>query len=224
MGIRVRGLIGGVILFILIITVTLVPSKTSVPRVQIGADQSDDAISRTAVLPIQTSSPENPITDSGPEDKERSKADALQADSGMQQPHRTHTHSHSESDDIRLLIGVMSPFWTSARRHIIRNAYSKFPKNLPVDIVFVQGNLTAEHPRNAKKVLAMQRKVVAWENETHHDIMMVDCVENLVYGKTYEYLKKVGREFGHYTHVMKTDDDSFVNIPGHSVGNHLTKR
>ena len=34
-------------------------------------------------------------------------------------------------------------------------------------------------------------------------------------GKTYEFLKKVGREFaGKYTHVMKSDDDAFINLPG----------
>jgi len=119
------------------------------------------------------------------------------------------------SDDIRLLIGVMSPFWASAKRQIIRNGYRRFPKHLPVDIVFVEGNLTDNNPNNYEKVLEMQRTAVKWENETYGDIMHVDCVENLEYGKTYEYLSKVGREFSHkYTHVMKTDDDSFINIPG----------
>jgi hypothetical protein len=128
-----------------------------------------------------------------------------------------------KKDDIRLLIGVMSPFWASARRHIIRNAYNQFPKDLPVDIVFVEGNLTSGNERNEDKVLAMQRTAVNWENSTYHDIMHVNCVENLEYGKTFEYLKKVGDEFGQvYTHVMKTDDDSFVNLPGMSPLNFLT--
>jgi hypothetical protein len=118
-------------------------------------------------------------------------------------------------DDIRLLIGVMSPFWSSARRQIIRNAYSRFPKGLPVDVVFVEGNLTSDNDRNHDKILDMQRTAVSWENNTFHDIMHLNCTENLEYGKTYEYLKKAGLEFGDtYTHVMKTDDDSFVNIPG----------
>lgn len=118
-------------------------------------------------------------------------------------------------DDIRLLIGVMSPFWTSAKRQIIRNAYNRFPRNLPVDVVFVQGNLTNENPLNYDKVLEMQHTAVKWENETHGDMMLLDCVENLEEGKTYEFLSKVGREFSDiYTHVMKADDDSFINIPG----------
>src|SRR2546421_5324384 len=120
-------------------------------------------------------------------------------------------------DDIRLLIGVMSPFWTSnsARRQILRNAYNRFPRDLPVDVVFVQGNLTNENPVNYEKVLEMQYTTVKWENETHGDIMLLDFVENLEEGKTYEFLSKVGREFSDiYTHVMKADDDSFINIPG----------
>jgi hypothetical protein len=125
------------------------------------------------------------------------------------------SHPAKQSDDIRLLIGVMSPFWASAKRQIIRNGYNRFPKDLPVDVVFVEGNMTNNNPDNYDKVLVMQRTAVAWENETYGDIMHVDCVENLEYGKTYEYLSKVGREFSDvYTHVMKTDDDSFVNIPG----------
>jgi hypothetical protein len=119
------------------------------------------------------------------------------------------------SDDIRLLIGVMSPFWASAKRQIIRNAYNRFPQNLPVDVVFVQGNMTNENPQNYDKVLKMQQAAVKWENETHGDLMLLDCVENLEDGKTYDFLSKVGREFSEvYTHVMKADDDSFINIPG----------
>jgi Galactosyltransferase len=116
-------------------------------------------------------------------------------------------------EDFRLLIGVMSPFWSSARRQIIRHAYSRFPKDLPVDIVFVEGNLSA--PSNEEKIQSMQHTVIQWENSTYHDIMHLECRENLNQGKTYEFLKKVGSEFGNrYTHVMKTDDDAFVNIPG----------
>jgi hypothetical protein len=119
------------------------------------------------------------------------------------------------SNDVRLLIGVMSPFWSSAKRQIIRNGYNQFPKDLPVDIVFVEGDMINNNPDNYDKVLEMQRTVVKWENETYGDIMHVDCVENMENGKTYEYLSKVGREFSDvYTHVMKSDDDSFINIPG----------
>ena len=119
----------------------------------------------------------------------------------------------STVDGFRLLIGIMSPFWSSARRQIIRNAYSRFPRNLPVDIVFVEGTLSA--PNNERRVQSMQHTVIEWENSTYGDIMHLDCIENLNNGKTYEFLKKVGHEFRQkYTHVMKTDDDAFVNIPG----------
>lgn len=117
--------------------------------------------------------------------------------------------------DIRLLIGIMSPFYSGARRQIIRNCYSLFPRTLPVDVVFVQGHVRPSSVRNADKIQLMQQIAVEWENRTAGDIVLLDCVENLEEGKTYEFLKKVGLEFGdRYTHVMKTDDDSFVNIPG----------
>lgn len=64
-------------------------------------------------------------------------------------------------------------------------------------------------------MLSTFHTALQWENDTFHDILHVGCKENLVEGKTYEYFKKVGLEFSsRYTHVMKTDDDSFVNIPG----------
>jgi len=117
--------------------------------------------------------------------------------------------------NFRLLIGIMSPFWSSARRQMVRNAYNRFPKDLPVDIVFVKGNMPIYNQRNAHKVLAMERNVTEWENNTFHDIMHLDCEEAIEYGKTYEFFKKIGTDLSHkYTHVMKTDDDSFVNIPG----------
>jgi hypothetical protein len=117
--------------------------------------------------------------------------------------------------DFRLLIGVMSPHTSSSRRHFIRNAYNRFPRNLPVDVFFVQGDIVPWNKINKKEVLSTFHTALQWENDTFHDILHVGCKENLVEGKTYEYFKKVGLEFSNrYTHVMKTDDDSFVNIPG----------
>jgi hypothetical protein len=119
------------------------------------------------------------------------------------------------SSDFRLLIGVMSPSWSSARRQIIRNAYRQFPKDLPVDVVFVQANAPSFNEKNKDRVMGMYKVAMTWENNTFHDILHLNCAENLVEGKTYEYLRKVGSELStNYTHVMKTDDDSFVNIPG----------
>jgi len=118
----------------------------------------------------------------------------------------------------RLLIGVMSPFDRMARRQMVRDAYHHFDLlNLPVDIMFVEANMTSDSPSQYKvnKVQKMQRLASKWENETYRDILHVDGHENLNNGKSYEYFKKVGREMkDKYTHVMKTDDDAFVNIPG----------
>jgi hypothetical protein len=116
--------------------------------------------------------------------------------------------------DFRILICIMSPFWASWRRQIARNAYRRFPQHLPVDIVFVEGDLALPN-KNADRIKTMQHTVIEWENNTYHDIMHLDCDENMNKGKTYEFLKKVGRELGHkYTHLLKTDDDAFINIPG----------
>lgn len=126
----------------------------------------------------------------------------------------TSNQSYSGNDDFRLLIGVMSPHWSAGRRHDIRNVYNQLSSDLPVDVFFVQGNISPWDDKNAKKVLSTFRTRMQWENDTFHDILHVECEENLIEGKTYEYFKKVGLEFSdRYTHVMKTDDDSFVNIP-----------
>jgi hypothetical protein len=125
--------------------------------------------------------------------------------------------SHSENE-FRLLMGVMSPNWADGRRLFIRNAYKQLSRNLPIDVFFVQGDIDCPNKMNAHKVLSTFHTRMQWENETFHDILHVECEENLEEGKTYEYFKKVGLEFSdRYTHVMKTDDDSFVNIPGTSI-------
>ena len=236
MGIRVRGLIAGVVLTILFVTITFLSPNTSISRFRNAAAESDvekNLHQPSEIVPTDGDTitpPETIVPDVQSQQTTANSQSDTHSDSqtGNSQSHpqsETSAHPHPElhsnevtyshsSNEFRLLIGVMSPFWGSARRHIIRDAYNRFPKGLPVDVVFVQGNMTTEHQDNEEKVLATQRRVVSWENETYHDIMMVDCKENLVYGKTYEYFKKVGREFaGRYTHVMKTDDDSFVNIP-----------
>ena len=126
--------------------------------------------------------------------------------------------AHSPAKEFRLLIGVWSPFASLARRGIIRNAYNQFKKDLPVDIVFVQGDIVSSNEKNARKVRQMQYNVTRWENERFGDILHLDCEENLNEGKTYEYFKRVGTEWpDKYTHVMKTDDDTFLNIPGDFV-------
>jgi len=122
-------------------------------------------------------------------------------------------HKSNGTPDIRILIGIMSPYWATARRQLVRNAYARFPKSLPIDIIFVEGNITA--PINQGRARYAQHKAIEWENNTYGDILHLDCKENMNEGKTYEFLKKVGREFaGKYTHVMKSDDDAFINLPG----------
>jgi hypothetical protein len=243
MGIRLRGLVGLVLaLCLILITLSTFSSDRNDSALARGlrngkqyfahSDSGEFTATVPPQSPVEVNEDTHPQTDASTQDAQphhnQLVETPLSSESHVAQipePHSPPITEHHPptpepaSDDIRLLIGVMSPFWSSARRHIIRNAYRRFPKNLPVDIVFVQGNLTSNKEDNLDKVLAMQRTAIAWENDTYHDIMHVNCTENLEYGKTYEYLKKVGDEFGHvYTHVMKTDDDSFVNIPGINNG------
>jgi len=120
----------------------------------------------------------------------------------------------SHRDDIRLLIGVMSPFASSARRQMIRHAYGHYT-HLPVDIVFVQANVPTSNPNNAQRVLEGQRNITIWENSTFGDIMHLDCEDVVEDGISYDFFRKVGLDFTtRYTHVMKTDEDTFINIPG----------
>jgi hypothetical protein len=82
-----------------------------------------------------------------------------------------------------------------------------------VDVIFVEGNVNT--PVNPGKAQAAQHTIIQWENSSFHDIIHLDFQENLNGGMALEFLKLVGREFGDkYTHVMKTDDEAFVNIPG----------
>ena len=131
-----------------------------------------------------------------------------------------HSSDPNESP-FRLLIGVMSPWDRLQRRQMVRNAYHHFDlSNLPVDIVFVDANISTDSASEYKneKFRKMHGLASTWENDTYGDIFRVDGEENGNKGKSYEYFKKVGREFKDvYTHVMKTDDDSFVNIPGTSL-------
>jgi hypothetical protein len=84
-----------------------------------------------------------------------------------------------------------------------------------VDVFFVQGNIPTENPINANRVLAGQENITKWENNTFGDIMRLDCAENEENGVSYEYFRTVAREYrGRYTHVMKTDENTFINIPG----------
>lgn len=109
----------------------------------------------------------------------------------------------------------MSPYAKAARREIIRLAYNQFNKDLPVDVFFVRGYMKSPNEKNADKVREMQYNVSRWENETYGDILQLECEEHMHQGKIYEYFTRVATDWkDKYTHVMKADDDSFINIPG----------
>jgi hypothetical protein len=63
--------------------------------------------------------------------------------------------------------------------------------------------------------------LLKWENDTYGDLHMIDMVENMNDGKSYEYFASmaqmfpgnVSREQRKWDYVMKVDDDSFLHLP-----------
>lgn len=62
--------------------------------------------------------------------------------------------------------------------------------------------------------------ILELEQEMYGDIMMLDCLENMNEGKSYEYFAALGRMHSEtlsetqrpYDYAMKLDDDSFLHI------------
>jgi len=96
-----------------------------------------------------------------------------------------------KTESIRLLISVMSSTVTWPRTKLMRTVYHRLSKPWNVDITFLVGNV----PDGASYCDD------AWQK----------------YGSSFGYLRKVWSEFGEssmYTHVMVTDENTFINIPG----------
>jgi hypothetical protein len=94
-------------------------------------------------------------------------------------------HDGPQTKDFRILVGVMTPFESGARRQITRNGYHNFPKDLPVDVWYVISDAAVpwDH-RYPEKTVEAYRVGMEWENKTNHDILCVDGTENMDQGKT----------------------------------------
>ncbi|KAK2646328.1 hypothetical protein Ddye_021523 [Dipteronia dyeriana] len=116
----------------------------------------------------------------------------------------------SSSEDIRILIGILTLPDQYHRRHFLRMIYgTQSPVGAQVDIKFVFCNLTKED----------QKVLVALEIMRYDDIIILNCKENMNKGKTYTYFSSLPEMFNSsdgpyppYHYVMKTDDDTYFRL------------
>ncbi|KAL5771636.1 hypothetical protein ACOSP7_015790 [Xanthoceras sorbifolium] len=123
--------------------------------------------------------------------------------------------ANSSSDDIRILIGILTLPDQYHRRHFLRMIYgTQSPAGAQVDVKFVFCNLTKED----------QKVLVALEIMRYDDIIILNCKENMNKGKTYTYFSSLPEMFNSsdddddkkpyppYHYVMKTDDDTYFRL------------
>lgn len=116
----------------------------------------------------------------------------------------------SSSEDIRILIGILTLPDQYHRRHFLRMIYgTQFVPKAQIDVKFVFCNLTKED----------QKVLVALEIMRYDDIIILNCQENMNKGKTYTYFSSLpeifnstGGPYPPYHYVMKGDDDTYFRL------------
>ncbi|KAJ4709336.1 Hexosyltransferase [Melia azedarach] len=117
---------------------------------------------------------------------------------------------NSSSQDIRILLGILTLPDQYHRRHFLRMIYgTQSPVGAQVDVKFVFCNLTKED----------QKVLVALEIMRYDDIIILNCKENMNKGKTYTYFSSLPEIFNSsdtpfppYHYVMKADDDTYFRL------------
>ncbi|KAB2069375.1 hypothetical protein ES319_A08G092100v1 [Gossypium barbadense] len=117
---------------------------------------------------------------------------------------------NSSSDNIRILIGILTLPDQYHRRHFLRLIYgTQTPVGAQVDVKFVFCNLTKED----------QKVLVALEIMLYDDIIILNCKENMNKGKTYTFFSSLpeifnssDRPYPPYHYVMKGDDDTYLRL------------
>ncbi|KAJ3086426.1 hypothetical protein HK102_013155 [Quaeritorhiza haematococci] len=101
-------------------------------------------------------------------------------------------------------IGIFTIAEKSDRRTLIRSTYLK-KKPPTLDVFFIVGK-----PKKVEVALLLY-----YENQTYGDIRVLECEENMNYGKTYYYFKYLAKTFPNDTYGfgMKTDDDVWLELP-----------
>ncbi|GFP95416.1 probable beta-1 3-galactosyltransferase 16 [Phtheirospermum japonicum] len=119
--------------------------------------------------------------------------------------------SFPSSDDIRILIGILTLPDHYHKRHFLRLIYgTQSVVGARVDVKFVFCNLTKED----------QKVLVALEIMRYNDIIILDCQENMNKGKTYTYFSSLPEmllndtdvPYPPYHYVMKGDDDTYFRF------------
>ncbi|CAA0809713.1 Galactosyltransferase family protein [Striga hermonthica] len=120
--------------------------------------------------------------------------------------------SSLSSDDIRVLIGILTVPDQYQKRHFLRLIYgTQSVVRARVDVKFVFCNLTKED----------QKVLVALEIMRYDDIIILNCKENMNKGKTYTYFSSLpdmllkndtGVPYPLYHYVMKGDDDVYFRL------------
>ncbi|KAL0453463.1 UNVERIFIED_CONTAM: hypothetical protein Slati_1324400 [Sesamum latifolium] len=117
----------------------------------------------------------------------------------------------SSSDDIRILLGILTLPDHYHKRHFLRLIYgTQSTVGARVDVKFVFCNLTKED----------QKVLVALEIMRYDDIIILNCQENMNKGKTYTYfsslpdmlLNDTNVPYPPYHYVMKGDDDVYFRL------------
>ncbi|WVZ09474.1 hypothetical protein V8G54_014004 [Vigna mungo] len=120
--------------------------------------------------------------------------------------------TENQSEDLRVLISVLTLPDQYLRRHFLRLVYgTQTWEGAKVDVKFVFCNLTKED----------QKVMVAMEIMLHNDIIILNCTENMNRGKTSTFFRSLPEMFNDtsgvgpyppYHYVMKADDDTYVRI------------
>ncbi|GLT36061.1 hypothetical protein SLA2020_104660 [Shorea laevis] len=121
-------------------------------------------------------------------------------------------YQNSSSDEIRILIGILTLPDQYPHRHFLRMIYgTQSLVDAKVDVKFVFCNLTKED----------QKVLVALEIMRFDDIIILNCTENMNKGKTYAYFSSLpalfnstsdDRPYPPYHYVMKSDDDTYIRL------------
>lgn len=117
---------------------------------------------------------------------------------------------NSSSDDIRILLGILTLPDQYHRRHFLRMIYgTQSIIGAKVDVKFVFCNLTKDD----------QKVLVALEIMRYDDIIILNCKENMNKGKTYTYFSSLPEIFNNsnspyppYHYVLKADDDTYFRL------------
>ncbi|KAL3643039.1 hypothetical protein CASFOL_013854 [Castilleja foliolosa] len=121
------------------------------------------------------------------------------------------TLSSPSSDDIRVLVGILTLPDHYHKRHFLRLIYgTQTVVGARVDVKFVFCNLTKED----------QRVLIALEIMRYDDIIILNCQENMNKGKTYTYfsslpemlLNDTNVPYPPYHYVLKGDDDAYFRL------------